>query len=65
MREEEIDILALQDTRYKQDMEMEVEGYKVITTAAWKGTHGVAIIIGKGWAQIILTARQISHRLLE
>eukprot|EP00975_Prorocentrum_lima_P010695 2270883-Prorocentrum_lima.AAC.1 len=28
MREENIQIMGLQETRYKQDMEMEVEGYK-------------------------------------
>eukprot|EP00975_Prorocentrum_lima_P025797 5428708-Prorocentrum_lima.AAC.1 len=47
MKEESMYILAIQETRYKEDMEMEVEGYKVITTAAFKGTHGVAMIIQK------------------
>eukprot|EP00975_Prorocentrum_lima_P015942 3385331-Prorocentrum_lima.AAC.1 len=28
MKEEDLDILALQETRYREDMEMEVEGYK-------------------------------------
>eukprot|EP00975_Prorocentrum_lima_P050491 10576015-Prorocentrum_lima.AAC.1 len=28
MREESIDILAIQETIYREDMEMEVEGYK-------------------------------------
>eukprot|EP00975_Prorocentrum_lima_P054933 11519342-Prorocentrum_lima.AAC.1 len=46
-------------------MEIEVEGHKVITTATWKGTHGVALIIGTKWADKVTTARQISHRLLE
>eukprot|EP00975_Prorocentrum_lima_P006797 1463522-Prorocentrum_lima.AAC.1 len=60
MREERLDILAIQGARYKEDMEMEVEGYKVITTAAWKGTHGVAMIIQQKWAHRILTASQRS-----